>query len=81
MERLIYHVDVNSAYLSWEATEQLKNGAEIDIRQIPAIIGEIRQREKGWYWLSLFGQKIWDTNGRASDRCPEKMSGFKKLSA
>ena len=47
MERLIYHVDVNSAYLSWEATEQLKNGAEIDIRDIlavspPMIAGMVR---------------------------------------
>ena len=48
MERLIYHVDVNSAYLSWEATEQLKNGAEIDIRDIPAIIGGGTARRKGW---------------------------------
>ena len=47
MERLIYHVDVNSAYLSWEATEQLKNGAEIDIRQIPAIIGGDTAKRKG----------------------------------
>ena len=46
MERLIYHVDVNSAYLSWEATEQLKNGAEIDIRDIPAIIGGDTARRK-----------------------------------
>ena len=57
MERLIYHVDVNSAYLSWEATEQLKNGAEIDIRQIPAIIGGDTAKRKGVYWLSLFRPK------------------------
>lgn len=47
MERLIYHVDVNSAYLSWEATEQLKNGAELDIREIPAIIGGDTAKRKG----------------------------------
>ena len=29
-ERLIFHVDVNSAYLSWEAVHQLKNGAPTD---------------------------------------------------
>ena len=38
-ERLIFHVDVNSAFLSWEAVYQLKNGASTDIRTIPAIIG------------------------------------------
>ena len=47
MERLIYHVDVNSAYLSWEATEQLKNGAEVDIRTIPSIIGGDTTKRKG----------------------------------
>lgn len=47
MDRLIYHVDVNSAYLSWEAIEQLKNGADIDIREIPAIIGGDTAKRKG----------------------------------
>lgn len=47
MKRLIYHVDVNSAYLSWEATEQLKNGGELDIRKIPAIIGGDTAKRKG----------------------------------
>lgn len=36
---IIFHIDVNSAYLSWTAVDQLKQGAEIDIRTIPAIIG------------------------------------------
>ncbi len=36
---VIFHIDVNSAYLSWTAVEQLKNGAKTDIREIPAIIG------------------------------------------
>ena len=31
MTPVIFHIDVNSAYLSWTATEQLKNGAEVDI--------------------------------------------------
>ena len=35
---IIFHIDVNSAYLSWTAVEQLKNGARTDIRTIPAII-------------------------------------------
>ena len=42
MAKVIFHIDVNSAYLSWTATEQLKNGAEIDIRTIPAIMAGIR---------------------------------------
>ncbi len=39
MEQTIFHIDVNSAYLSWTAIEELKSGAETDLRTIPAIIG------------------------------------------
>ena len=39
MGRIIFHIDVNSAFLSWTAVEMLKHGEEIDIRTIPAIIG------------------------------------------
>lgn len=41
MERIIFHIDVNSAYLSWTAAERLKNGGtnEPDLRTIPSIIG------------------------------------------
>ena len=47
MAKVIFHIDVNSAYLSWTATEQLKNGAEIDIRSIPAIIGGDQKSRHG----------------------------------
>lgn len=39
MDRLIFHIDVNSAFLSWTAVENLKNGNDIDLREIPSIIG------------------------------------------
>ena len=38
-ERIIFHIDVNSAYLSWTALEQLKNGSSTDLRTVPSIIG------------------------------------------
>jgi DNA polymerase-4 len=38
MDRLIFHVDVNSAFLSWEATRRVKNGEE-DLRLIPSCVG------------------------------------------
>lgn len=39
-ERIIFHIDVNSAYLSWTAVKQLQYGEnDIDIRTIPSIIG------------------------------------------
>lgn len=38
MERLIFHVDVNSAFLSWTSVKRLANG-ESDLRLIPSCIG------------------------------------------
>lgn len=39
MDRIIFHIDVNSAYLSWEAAWRLQHGAEVDLRNIPSVIG------------------------------------------
>ena len=47
MTPVIFHIDVNSAYLSWTAVEQLKNGAKIDLREIPAIIGGDQKSRHG----------------------------------
>ncbi|MBR3196611.1 MAG: DNA polymerase IV [Clostridia bacterium] len=37
-DRLIFHVDVNSAFLSWEAMRRVKRG-EADLRLVPSCIG------------------------------------------
>ena len=37
--RVIFHVDVNNAYLSWTAVYLLKNRYKKDIRLIPSVIG------------------------------------------
>lgn len=39
MEQIFFHIDVNSAYLSWSAVRRLKNGDTTDLREIPSIIG------------------------------------------
>ena len=39
MEQIIFHIDVNSAFLSWSALEKLQNGEKTDLRTIPSIIG------------------------------------------
>ena len=44
--RLIFHVDVNSAFLSWEATRRVKNG-EADLRLLPSAIGGDRESRRG----------------------------------
>ncbi|MBO6149481.1 MAG: DNA polymerase IV [Lachnospiraceae bacterium] len=39
-EPLFYHVDVNSAYLSWSALKRLEDDPEsVDIRTIPSVVG------------------------------------------
>ena len=45
-QRLIFHVDVNSAYLSWEAAKRMAEGKE-DIRRIPSAIGGDRDKRTG----------------------------------
>lgn len=39
MGRIIFHIDVNSAFLSWSAIKRLEEGADYDLRDIPSIIG------------------------------------------
>jgi DNA polymerase-4 len=36
--RTIFHIDANSAYLSWTAAAMLEKGYPVDIREIPAVI-------------------------------------------
>lgn len=48
MERIIFHIDVNSAYLSWSAVFNMqKNSKQIDLRTIPSIIGGDRESRHG----------------------------------
>lgn len=40
MKKLIFHIDVNSAFLSWEAVYRLTHcGGKLDLRKIPAAVG------------------------------------------
>ena len=47
MERQILHVDVNNAFLSWTAVDMLKHGCNLDIREIPAVIGGDETKRSG----------------------------------
>ena len=46
MEKVIFHVDVNSAYMSWEAVYRRKyRGEVLDLRDIPSAVGgDVNQR-------------------------------------
>lgn len=47
LERIIMHIDVNNAFLSWTALELLDKGYNIDIRNIESIIGGDKTRRAG----------------------------------
>lgn len=46
MDRLIFHIDVNSAFLSWESARRVKMGLS-DLRDIPACIGGDPKKRTG----------------------------------
>ena len=75
MERLIFHVDVNSAFLSWEAARRVKEGLP-DLREIPSCIGGDPKSRRGIVVAkSIPAKKYGVTTGepvsRALRKCPE----------
>ena len=75
MERQILHVDVNNAFLSWTALDMLKNGNEIDIREIPAVIGGDESKRSGIVLAKSMkakecGIKTAETIYQARIKCP-----------
>ena len=76
MERQILHIDVNNAFLSWTAIEMLKEGAKIDIRTIPSIIGGDETRRAGIVLAKSmkakqFGIVTGETIYQAKRKCPQ----------
>lgn len=47
MEKIIFHIDVNNAFLSWTAIDLLNKGYNYDIRDIYAVIGGDEEVRKG----------------------------------
>ena len=45
--QIIFHIDVNSAFLSWSALEQIEQGSDVDLRTIPSIVGGDMSRRHG----------------------------------
>lgn len=45
--RVIFHIDANSAYLSWEAAYRLQHGEKIDLREIPSVVGGDEKKRHG----------------------------------
>ena len=75
MEQLIFHVDVNSAFLSWEAARLVNEGNE-DIRLIPSAIGGDRDRRTGVILAKSipakkYGIKTGEPVAMALKKCPQ----------
>ena len=75
MERQILHVDVNNAFLSWTAIDMLRKGSEIDIREIPAVIGGDESKRSGIVLAKSMkakecGIKTAETIYQARIKCP-----------
>lgn len=75
MTPLIFHVDVNSAFLSWEAARRVANG-EADIRLIPSAIGGDREKRTGVVLAKSipakkYGIKTGEPIAMALRKCPD----------
>ena len=46
-KRVILHIDVNNAFLSWTAVDRLKNGDKVDIRKRFSVIGGDEDSRRG----------------------------------
>ena len=74
MQRLIFHVDVNSAFLSWEATKRVKQGLP-DLREIPSCIGGDPTKRTGIVVAKSipakkYGVQTGEPVGLALQKCP-----------
>lgn len=75
-ERVIFHIDVNSAFLSWEAVERLAAGEAVDLREIPSAVGgDIATRHGVIFAKSVPAKKYGIVTGEpvvdALRKCPE----------
>jgi DNA polymerase IV len=74
--RLIFHIDVNSAYLSWEAVYRLQQGEEVDLREIPSAVGGDEASRHGIILAKSIPSKKYkiqtgETLYNARIKCPE----------
>ncbi|WP_347559808.1 hypothetical protein [Clostridium sp. AM58-1XD] len=76
-ERLIFHIDVNSAFLSWESVYRLEQDPEaLDLRTVPSAVGgDAKQRHGIILAKSTPAKKYGITTGepivQALRKCPE----------
>ena len=72
---IIFHIDVNNAFLSWSAVYLLQNGYKEDIRLIPSVIAGDPEKRHGIILAKSniakqYGIKTADTLYLAKKKCP-----------
>jgi len=75
-KRLIFHVDVNSAYLSFEAVYRLQHGAKVDLRDIPSAVAGSQATRHGIILAKSiptkkYGVKTGEPTWEAKRKCPQ----------
>ncbi len=91
LKRIIFHIDVNNAFLSWTAVHLLKKGEKLDIRKIPSIIGGDEKSRHGIVLAKSpvakkLGIKTADTIYSARKKCanlkiyPPEFDWYQKMS-
>ena len=77
MGRVIFHVDVNSAFLSWEAVYRLHHlGGTLDLRTIPSAVGGDQEKRHGIILAKSIPAKKYKIQtgepvANAKEKCPE----------
>lgn len=77
MDKLIFHIDVNSAFLSWEAVYRLHIlGERTDLREIPSVVGGDVKKRHGIILAKSqpakkYGIRTGDTLADAKRLCPD----------
>jgi DNA polymerase-4 len=76
MDNLIFHIDVNSAYLSWEAVYRLQHFDDTDLRDIPSVVGGDEASRHGIVLAKSIPAKKYnihtgETLYSARTKCPE----------
>lgn len=75
MPKIYFHVDVNSAFLSWSALKSLQDGGTVDLRTIPAVVGGDEAKRHGVVLAKSALQKIRHPDRGESFRRPRQVPG------
>lgn len=76
MKRIIFHVDVNSAFLSWEACYRIHHlGGKQDLRKLVSAVGGDREKRHGIILAKSIPAKKYhiqtgETVVSAKEKCP-----------